>query len=115
MSLDVWLVIDVDTGGKEVLEITLFEANITHNLTEMADKAGIYKACWRPEEIAARHAGDIIPILENGLANMKARKTYFEKFNAPNGWGTYKQFVPWVEKYLEACKRNPKATICVSR
>ncbi len=28
----------------------VYSANITHNLGEMADKAGIYYALWRPEE-----------------------------------------------------------------
>lgn len=115
MSLDVWLVIDVDTGGDEPEEIILFDANITHNLNEMAEEAGIYKACWRPEEINAVHAGDIVSILEKGLADMKARPKHFEKFNSQNGWGLYEHFVPWVEKYLNACRRHPKAKICVSR
>lgn len=45
MSLDVYL-------SKEVTEErTVFSANITHNLGEMADKAGIYKALWRPEDL----------------------------------------------------------------
>lgn len=45
MSLDVYLT--------AVRPTEVFSANITHNLGEMADKAGIYKACWRPEEIGA--------------------------------------------------------------
>lgn len=36
-----------DDGGGEV-----YEANITHNLSTMAEHAGIYDACWRPYRIA---------------------------------------------------------------
>lgn len=39
MSLDISLILD---------DKVVFETNITHNLNTMADKAGIYYACWRP-------------------------------------------------------------------
>ena len=106
MSLDVYLY-------KE--EERVFDANITHNLNTMADKAGIYQALWRPEEIECTKAGEIIEILENGLADLKERPDYFKQFNASNGWGMYEHFIPFVEEYLNACKANPESTIEVSR
>ena len=113
----------------------LFWANITHNLGEMADKAGIYEALWRPyflhpdcpkefsshdEEYAfeTSHpmmAKDIIPIVEKGYEDMKSRPEYFKQFDSENGWGLYVNFLPWVEKYLEACKEYPDAEINISR
>lgn len=120
MSLDVSLYrkyhISYD-GGKtlEEKEECVYDANITHNLGKMADEAGIYYALWRPEEIEKSKAKDIIEILEKGLADLKARQGYFEQFNSPNGWGMYENFVPFVEKYLEACKEYPETDICVSR
>jgi len=93
----------------------VFDANITHNLSKMAKAAGIYEACWRPEEIKATKASDIIPILEKGLKDMKARPEYFKKFDSENGWGTYEDFLLWVELYLIACKEYPDANIEVSR
>ncbi len=93
----------------------VFDANITHNLNKMADAAGIYEACWRPEEIGATKASDIIPILQKGFEDMKARPEYFKKFDSENGWGTYKDFLPWVESYLYACREYPDAIIEVSR
>lgn len=93
----------------------LYDANITHNLGRMADEAGIYYALWRPEEIGKTTAAEIIELLESGLADLKARPEYFEKFNSPNGWGTYEHFVPFVEEYLEACKAHPDSIIEVSR
>jgi hypothetical protein len=93
----------------------LYDANITHNLGKMAAKAGIYKALWRPEEIGAKYAKDIIEIVEKGLADLKARPEYFEQFNSPNGWGMYEHFVPFVSDYLDALKENPDAEIHISR
>ena len=93
----------------------LYTANITHNLGDMADKAGIYMALWRPGEIGAKYAKDIIEVVERGLADLKTRPEYFEQFNSPNGWGLYKHFVPFVESYLDALKKYPDAEIHVSR
>lgn len=106
MSLDVYLT----DGDNEV-----YGANITHNLNAMADAAGIYRHLWRPEEIAVTKAEQLIAPLTDGLVKLKADPDHFEQFNAPNGWGLYKHFVPFVEKYLAACIKNPGATVNVSR
>ncbi len=113
MSLDVSLLDTCCDKCKRKDEV--YSANITHNLGRMADAAGIYKALWRPEDIEAKQAKDIITILEKGLANLKARPDYFKQFDAPNGWGLYVHFVPFVENYLEACRASPEAYIEVSR
>jgi hypothetical protein len=94
---------------------TLYDANITHNLGPMADAAGIYEACWRPEETGAKTAKDITEKLRAGVAWLKANREEAEKHNAANGWGLYVHFLPWVERYLAACEANPDAEIRVSR
>ncbi len=114
MSLDVYLEIEVDTGGMEKRKIQLFEANITHNLTGMAAKACIYKTLWHPEGMGVTKAGDIIDSLVLGLADMRSRPEYFKQFNPENGWGDYEGFVQWIQIYLDACERDPEATIVTS-
>ena len=140
MSLDVYLnrkiYLSYDKGTTyEEQHEQLYWANITHNLGEMADKAGIYEALWRPyflhpdcpkefanydEEYAFEEAHpmlskDIIQTLEKGYEDMKSRPEYYKQFDAKNGWGLYIHFLPWVEKYLEACKSYPDAEISTSR
>jgi len=107
MSLDVYLT--------AVRPTTVYESNITHNLGRMADAAGIYQHLWRPEEIGITTAAQLIEPLAAGLDLLKADPARFEAFNSPNGWGLYKHFVPFVERYLEACRENPDATVEVSR
>ena len=107
MSLDISLIDPTSTYDTE----PLYEANITHNLNKMADNAGIYQALWRPEEINAVYAKDIIDIVEKGLNELNKNPSYFEQFNSPNGWGTYKHFVPFVANYLEALKKYPESKI----
>jgi len=93
----------------------VYSANITHNLGRMADAAGIYKALWRPEEIGVTLADQLIAPLEQGLRLLQSEPEVFKAFNPDNGWGSYEGFVAFVEKYLEACRRNPAATVSVSR
>jgi hypothetical protein len=94
---------------------TVFDINITHNLGEMASKAGIYFALWRPEEKGYEIAGDIISVLKKGLTKLKAEPDYYKKFDAENGWGTYEHFVPFVEEVLKNCIEYPDAVIRVNR
>lgn len=107
MSLDVILT--------RLAPCEVYSANITHNLGKMADAAGIYKHLWRPEEIGVTQARQLIDPLKAGLALLKSDPERFRAFDAPNGWGKYENFVPFVEKYLAACEANPDAAVTVSR
>lgn len=105
MSLDFYLTQD----GKEV-----FSRNITHNLGKMAHAAGIYQVLWRPQELGFTKAWQCVALLEKGLLELITHRTKYEKFNAPNGWGMYEHFVPFVTAVLTACADYPEATVSVS-
>lgn len=107
MSLDFYLM--------RVQPTRVFARNITHNLNNMASAAGVYEALWRPDEHGFKTAADIIPVLNKGLADLKARPDHYRQFDSPNGWGRYEHFVPFVEGVLQACIDNPDADIEVSR
>lgn len=103
MSLDVTI---VDSG---------YSANITHNLNKMAAACGVYKAIWRPEDIPAKFAKDIIPVIEKGLIKLVLNPSEYKKYNAENDWGKYEDFVRFVSEYLEELKKNPNSKIEVLR
>jgi hypothetical protein len=136
MSLDVTLYrnyhVTYDEGKTlEPQRESLYSSNITHNLNRMADEAGLYEALWRPyqlkpgydipekdyeaenafEEANPVRAHEIIPIIEKGLEDMKARPKHYKTFNSSNGWGMYEHFVPFIEKYLKALKEYPEAFV----
>ena len=136
MSLDVEIYrnyhVTYDEGKTlEPQRESLYRSNITHNLNRMADEAGLYEALWRPyhlkegynipendyqaeykfEEVNPVRAYEIIPIIEKGLEDMKARPKHYEKFNSSNGWGMYEHFVPFIEEYLKALKEYPEAFV----
>jgi len=93
----------------------VYAANITHNLTTMADHAGIYQELWRPEEIGITKASQLVKPLWEGLTILRNDPDKFKSYNPPNGWGTYEGLMDFVEQYLVACIKHPDATIEVSR
>lgn len=93
----------------------VFEANITHNLGRMADAAGVYFACWRPEESGWTTAKQLVPPLTAGLLALQSDPDRFFELNPSNGWGNYEGLVRFVSKYLKACEENPEAEVSVSR
>lgn len=99
-----------DGEGAEV-----FWKNITHNLGRMARECGLYEALWRPEEIGATHAADLIPPLQAGLARLVDDRERLEAFNPENGWGDYSGLLEFTRAYLTACERFPNAEVRVSR
>jgi hypothetical protein len=107
MSLDVYL----SVPGM----VTVFDANITHNLNKMAEAAGIYKHLWRPDELGITKAKELIAPLTNGLGDLKSRPEAFKQYNPENGWGDYEGLVNFVSEYLAACEANPEAEIGISR
>lgn len=93
----------------------VYTDNITHNLNKMAEKALIYKALWRPEEISITKASELIDILQEGYYFLTLCPDRFKKLNPENGWGNYEGLVKFVSRYLEACRNYPEAIIIVSR
>jgi hypothetical protein len=140
MSLDVTLYrnyhVSYDEGKTlEPQRECLYSSNITHNLGKMANEAGIYEALWRPyqlkegfnipegdyeaeyefEENNPVRGYELIPVIEKGLEDMIARPAHYKTFDSPNGWGLYKHFVPFIEKYLRALKEYPESFVECSR
>lgn len=106
MSLDISLEATITTD--------VYSANITHNLTEMADEVGIYRMLWKPSEAGVTSANQLIGPLESAIAELKSDPCKYRAYDSPNGWGIYDDFVPWLEKLLQACKDYPDAEISVS-
>ena len=121
MSLDVYLIKKETSyvcpccGHRKVDNVTVYDANITHNLGKMAKEAGIYMHLWRPEEIGIKEAWELIKPIEEGLYKLEDNPEYYKQFDSPNGWGLYINFVPFVSKYLAACREFPDALVEVSR
>lgn len=111
MSLDIWLNVAACSNCERGNE-TVFDANITHNLVRMWQLAGVYDALYMSE---GKRARDVLNALEGGLAYMRANPGECRQQDAPNGWGTYKDALPWLERLTEACRRYPDASIRISK
>jgi hypothetical protein len=113
MSLDIDLMV--------VQPVSVYEANITHNLGKMADDVvlsngkNLYQVLWRPDEHAWKFARDISDMLDEGWNILLSDPERFRKFNPENGWGSYDGLCDFVYKYRNACWDNPDAELRVSR
>lgn len=108
MSLDVYL-------NCRHCGTVVYERNITHNLGQMAEKAGLYTALWRPEEEGLCIAKDLIRPLQEGIGNMIANKAELKIYNPENGWGNYENLLEFAGSYLKACERYFNCGVNVSR
>ncbi len=109
MGLDVYLIDPTATYKEDVG--CLYGGGTTHNLGEMARAVGLYEVLWHPERKGYKVAGHIIKPLEKGLKKLKDNPKEMRRYESPNGWGTYPDFVKFVESYLEACKKYPEAIL----
>lgn len=114
MSLDVDLIV--------TQSVSVFDANITHNLTKMASEVKLsngmtlYQVLWRPDEmVGLNKAEDIADLLDEGWNKLLADPEYFKQFNPENGWGSYHGQCDFVYKYRNACWDNPDAELRISR
>ena len=95
----------------EVQPTQVYGANITHNLGQMADEAGIYWLLWHPDRVGITKASQLIKPLEKGVQLLEADPERFDVFNARNGWGKREDLVRFVREYLEACREHPEAIV----
>ena len=110
MSLSVYLTIPAcATCGRE--DETIFQRNITHNLTPMWRAAGCMVALY---DATGKRAEEIAPVLERALNAMFSDPSKYKGMNPENGWGDYDGAVTFLREYFEACRRHPHAIIRVS-
>jgi len=90
---------------------TVYEANITHNLAKIALELGIYDCLWGDEAV---YADELIQPLTEAIRLMTVKPDDYRIHDAPNGWGTMDQFLPWCTKLLEQCTKHPDMIITIS-
>lgn len=101
--------------------VSIYENNITHNLTKMADSVllsngkSLYEILWRPEENGYTKACDILLLLHEGMIELTSFPERYKPYNPENGWGSYDNLVEFVSSYYIACLKNPEAELGVSR
>lgn len=110
MSLDIYLEVSIDTGGKEPFVAEIHHQEITHNVSPMWREAGVYEAIYKSD---GRAAGEFLPAIRAGVGIMRSNPSRFSRLNPPNGWGDSEGALRFLEGWLRACEGHPKATIRV--
>ena len=86
----------------------LLHVNITHNLAKMAkqceiDGISLYDVLWHPDEVLI-NGEPSISYCQNLFIlyrELKAHREKYEKFNPPNGWGSYDGLLKALRKIIK--------------
>ncbi len=94
--------LDIDIYVKK--EVSVFERNVTYNLSDMYHKAiDREKGFDLLNNMSCREA---IPILDKAIKDMIDNKEEYEKLNPPNGWGTYEGLLKTLKDIKVNCENN---------
>ena len=104
MSLDLYIT--------AVRTTTVYDSNITHDLSRMAAECGLYESLWNSH---GKRAGDLIEPVSQGIARLVLEPERFRKFDPPNGWGDFNALEKFARDFLAACIDNPDGIVEVSR
>lgn len=110
MGLSITIGIDVDTGSSEEQYYTVGSFNITHNVSPMWRKAGVYECLYKWHE---RKASEFIEPLSKGLADMLTNPDEYRKLNPSNGWGHYEGAKNFLKGVLDCCAEHTKCNIWI--
>jgi hypothetical protein len=102
MSLDIYL--NCESGESH----SVFEANITHNVSRMWDMAGVYDALYKSR---GKLASQIIDDLAVGIRRMEEDMPTYRNLNPENGWGSADGALAWLKNLITACKKYPNSRI----
>lgn len=101
-----------DINIKARREISIYEANITYNLSSM------YYKCLDKElgveifdKITCKEA---LPILQKAIEDLIDNKAEYEKLNPQNGWGSYEHLLITFIDMRKCCIDNPDGIIELS-
>lgn len=95
-----------------ILDEIVVSKNITHNLGQMWKEAGIYDALYMSE---GKKAEEILPVLKEGLNKMIDDPIKYKAFDAPNGWGEYRDALPWLTELIAEIREYPDGIISISK
>jgi hypothetical protein len=99
----------IDTGGPEPASLDA-DWNYTSNCGPMWRAAGADLA-----EFHGKTAGECLPVLEAGIAELRANPAKYIAMNPENGWGSYDSLLPRLDELAAYFRRHLKATVVVSR
>ena len=103
---------DYDAAERADLYINS-ELNITFNLVHMFNWA--FETEYWVDVVEGFKAKVVAIKLTDAIERLKKYKTEAEKYNAPNGWGTYPYALEFLIKFRQECYNNESYFIAVDR
>lgn len=105
MGLDVELYYEVEPGK----DVIVYNIGISHNLVPMAKSVNLYNPLWKGEDIT--EALDLINPVTRAIVLLKECPNQYRRLQAKNKWGTYDQFIEFLQNLLKALIEYPHAKV----
>jgi hypothetical protein len=101
---------DITLTEKKCVDVEVSDVgNYTYNVSKMYGEA-------MGETLSYFHdmkAIDAIDLLYKGVIEMENNPDKYKSMNPENGWGNYEGALEYLKELLNACVKNPNATIQV--
>ena len=101
-----------DINIKVIRPVSIFEANITYNLSDM------YYKCLDKESglkiFDGMNCKEALPILQKAIEDLIDNKKEYKKLNPENGWGSYEYLLGTFLDMRKCCIDNPDGIIELS-
>jgi hypothetical protein len=97
-------------------ELGLFinsDLNITFNLNKMFSWA-LDCEYWI-DEVEGFKGSEVAPKLAKAISKMLLNKSEAEKYNSPNGWGTYPNALRFLTLFCQECVENGDFWVAIDR
>lgn len=94
------------------LDTEAWSRNITHNVTEMWRKAGVYEALYESD---GHQCKEYTRSLEYGLTAMLESFADYKLLDAANGWGRAEHALAFLWDAYRTFRDNPEGVIHVSK
>lgn len=110
MALSISLVIDVDTGGESLYEVTLYSNSASHNFAPMWEEAEIIDILYGDQKDL--QAGDIVDRLAKSISFMSKNPSKFMKMQAAE-YETFDDALSFLTELYRQCVEHPNSTVVI--
>ena len=101
-----------DINIKAKRKVTIYETNITYNLSDM-----YYKCLDKKQGLKIFNnmtCKEALPLLQKAIEDLIDNKEEYEKLNLKNGWGSYEHLLGTFLDMRKCCIDNPDGVIELS-
>lgn len=92
------------------IRVGSYDGNITSNASRIFNEAFNTNGYWT-DLLNGNSSSDVVPIVKQALINLCEKPSHYKQFDSPNGWGIWRDFLPFLAELHEGMINNPNDII----